>query len=48
VRDPASEDVIGLRTTSGEYLYFKPGITWFQILPLTFGDIPAEEWLVVG
>jgi hypothetical protein len=48
VRDPASEDVIGLRTTSGEYLYFKPGITWFQILPLTFGQIPAEEWLVVG
>jgi len=42
---PTREDMIGLRTTTGEMLYLKPGNTWFQVVRLPEQQTPAEEWL---
>lgn len=42
---PTREDMIGLRTETGEMLYLKPGNTWFQVIRLPEQQTPAEEWL---
>lgn len=38
-------DLLGLRTHDGELLYFKPGNTWFQLVPLPEQMNPVEEWV---
>ncbi len=42
---PTREDMIGLRTETGEMLYLKPGNTWFQVVRLPEQQTPEEEWL---
>jgi len=44
----AQYNVIGLRTHDGQILYLKPGVTWFQVVPLPDQQDPAEESLNVG
>jgi hypothetical protein len=44
---PTRQDMIGLRTTDGEFLYFKPGNTWFQVMRPPDQQTPEEEWLRV-
>lgn len=44
----AQYDVIGLRTLDGTLLALKPGITWFQVLPLPEQQNPTEESLNIG
>jgi hypothetical protein len=44
----AQVDVIGLRTTDGQLLYLKPGVTFFQVVPLPEQQNPAEESLNIG
>jgi hypothetical protein len=44
---PTRQDLIALRTPEGEFLHFKPGQTWFQVVPLPEQQNPAEEWLRV-
>lgn len=42
---PTREDLLALRTSTGEMLYLKPGNTWFQVLPLPEQMIAEEEWI---
>jgi hypothetical protein len=39
------EDLITLQTKDGDYLYLKPGNTWFQLVQLPELQNPAEEWV---
>jgi len=45
---PTREDMLSLRTNDGDFLYLKPGSTWFQVVRLPEQQDPAEEWLHVG
>ena len=45
---PTRQDMIGLRTNDGEFLYFKPGNTWFQVMRPPEQQTPGEEWLRVN
>ncbi len=38
-------DRLSLRTLEGDILYFKPGNTWFQVMPLPEQFNPEEEWV---
>ncbi|MFW5709569.1 MAG: DUF3048 domain-containing protein [Chloroflexota bacterium] len=40
------EDIISLRTDSGEMLYLKPGTTWYQVVRAADQQNPEEEWLI--
>ncbi len=42
---PKRDDMLGLQTSDGQILYFKPGKTWFQVIRLPEQQIAAEEWL---
>jgi hypothetical protein len=42
---PTRQDMIGLRTTDGAFLPFKPGNTWFQVMRPPEQQTPEEEWL---
>jgi hypothetical protein len=44
---PTREDMVTLRTSDGEILYFKPGNTWFQMMRPPDQQDPAEEGLSV-
>jgi hypothetical protein len=44
---PTREDMITLRTYDGQYLYLKPGNTWFQVMRPPVQQNPAEEGLSV-
>ena len=44
---PTRQDMIGLRTPDGEFLPFKPGNTWFQVMRPPAQQNPDEEWLRV-
>lgn len=44
---PTRQDLIALRTNEGEFLYFKPGNTFFQVVRLPEQQTPEEEWLRV-
>lgn len=44
---PTRQDMIGLRTMDGEFLHFKPGNTWFQVMRPPDQQTPEEEWLRV-
>lgn len=40
-------DLLSLETHDGQILYFRPGNTWFQLVPLPEQMNPAEEWVRV-
>lgn len=42
---PTRESLISLYTPDGQPLPFKPGRTWFQVVPLPEEQNPAEEWV---
>ena len=41
-------DMLGLRTTTGDMFYLKPGNTWFQVMPPPDQQNPIEEWLRIN
>jgi hypothetical protein len=44
---PTRYDLMALRTLDGQFLYLKPGNTWFQVVRLPEQQTPEEEWLRV-
>jgi hypothetical protein len=44
---PTREALLSLATPDGEPLPLKPGITWFQVVPLPEQQNPLEEWLAI-
>lgn len=44
---PTRYDLMALRTNDGQFLYLKPGNTWFQVVRLPEQQTPEEEWLHV-
>lgn len=44
---PTREDLISLHTPDGDFLPFKPGNTWFQVVRPPEQQTPAEEWVTV-
>lgn len=44
---PTREDMIRLLTPEGDYAYFKPGNTWYQVMRPPEQQDPAEEGLAV-
>jgi hypothetical protein len=44
---PTREDLISLRTPAGDLLPFKPGNTWFQVMPPPPQQAADEEWVRV-
>ncbi|MBZ0275228.1 MAG: DUF3048 domain-containing protein [Anaerolineae bacterium] len=44
---PTRQDLIALRTMDGQFLYLKPGNTFFQVVRLPEQQTPEEEWLHV-
>ncbi len=44
---PTRYDLMALRTNDGQFLYLKPGNTWFQVIRLPEQQTPEEEWLRV-
>jgi hypothetical protein len=44
---PTRYDLMALRTNDGQFLYLKPGNTWFQVVRPPEQQTPEEEWLRV-
>jgi hypothetical protein len=44
---PTRQDMIALRTRDNQFLYLKPGNTWFQVVRLPEQQTPEEEWVTM-